>query len=71
MDQCLFLKKSKKGLVLIALYVDDNLMIGHPKAIKDAIKEMKKFGLVLKIKDNLKDYLSCEIKFSADRKKHG
>ena len=43
-------------------------MIGHPKAIKDAIKEMKKFGLVLKIEDDLKDNLSCEIKFSADRK---
>ena len=54
--------------MLIALYVDDNLMVGHPKAIEDAIMEMKKFGLVLKIEDNLKDYLSCEIKFSGDRK---
>ena len=29
---------------------------------------MKKFGLVLKIEDDLKDYLSCEIKFSGDIK---
>ena len=41
MSPCLFLKNPKKGLVLIALYVDDNLMIGHSKAIKDAITEME------------------------------
>jgi hypothetical protein len=55
--------------VFIALYVDDNLLIGHPKAIEDAIKQMKKHGLILKIEDDLKDYLSCEIQFSKDRTK--
>jgi hypothetical protein len=60
-DPCLFVKNSSLGIVFIALYVDDNLLVGHPKAIKDAIKQMKKHGLILKIKDDLK------IQFSKDR----
>jgi histone deacetylase 1/2 len=60
-DPCLFVKYSSLGIVFIALYVDDNLLVGHPKAIEDAIQQMKKHGLILKIEDDLKDYLSCEI----------
>jgi hypothetical protein len=66
-DPCLFVKNSSLGIVFIALYVDDNLLVGHPKAIKDAIKQMKKHGLILKIKDDLRDYLFCKIQFSKDR----
>ena len=36
-DPCLFSRKNKSGLVLIALYVDDNLMIGHSEAIEETI----------------------------------
>lgn len=68
-DPCLFMKRSSKGLVYIALFVDDNLLVGHPAAIKDAIEQMKRHGLILKIEDGLKDYLSCEIKLSDDRTK--
>lgn len=68
-DPCLFVKKSSKGIVYIALYVDDNLLVGHPEAIDDAIQQMKKHGLILKIEDDLKDYLSCEVQFSEDKKK--
>ena len=68
-DPCLFVKQSSLGIVFIALYVDDNLLVGHPKAIEDAIQQMKKHGLILKIEDDLKDYLSCEIQFSKDRTK--
>ena len=63
-DPCLFMKKLKLGLVFIALYVDDNLIVGHPKAINEAIEGMKQNGLILKVKKKLNDYLSCEIKFS-------
>ncbi len=57
------------GLVFIALYVDNNLMVGHPKAIDDAIEGVKENGLILKVKDELNDYLSCEIKFLDNKKK--
>ena len=49
--------------------MDDNLLIGHPKAIEDAIEQMKKHGFILKIEDDLNDNLSCEIQFSKDRTK--
>jgi hypothetical protein len=68
-DPCLFVRKSLLGIVFIALYLDDNLLVGHPKAINDAIQQVKKHGLILKIEDDLKDYLSCEIHFSKDKTK--
>ena len=63
-DQCLNAKKSTKGIVYIALYVEDNLVV----VIDDFIEALKSKGLVLKIVDGLQDYLSCKIKFSNNRK---
>ncbi len=67
-DPCLFMRKSKKGLVYIALYVDDNLLVGHPAAIEETVQQLKAHGLILKIEDDLADYLSCEIVFSKDKR---
>ena len=65
-DPCLFLRENKSGLVLITLYVDDNLMIGHSEAIEETITQLKENGLVLKVENELTDYLSCKIKFTGD-----
>ena len=54
------------GICFIVLYVDDNLIIGHPEAVDDTIDQLRKNNLMLKVEDNLHDYLSCEIKFSDD-----
>ena len=48
-DPCLNAKKSVKGLVYIALYVDDNLMVGNIEAIDNEIAALKENELVLKI----------------------
>ena len=66
-DPCLFYRKNKKGLVFIGLFVDDNLLIGDPAAIDDAIEGMRKHGFTLKVQDDLRDYLSCEILFNANK----
>ncbi len=63
-DPYLYMKRDINGLIYVALYVDDNLLIGDEKAIDHTIKALKKAGLVLKVYDSLEDYLSCEIKFS-------
>ena len=63
------LQRNRKGKVYFGLYVDDNLLIGHPPAIEQAIQELKEKGLVLKIENNLNDYLSCDIRFSAKQDK--
>ena len=67
-DPCLYVKKSMKDIVYIALYVDNNLMVGNIATIDDAIKALKSKGLVLKIIEGLQDYLSCKIKFFDDKK---
>ncbi len=36
-DQCLFWKQYEKGVIFVAMYVDDNLFVGHPKAIENTI----------------------------------
>ncbi len=53
----------------MTIYVDDNLIVGHPKAIEDTIEQLKKDGFVVKVEDDLRDYLSCEIRFNSDRTK--
>ena len=57
-----------KGIVYLALYVDDNLMIGDIATINNTIEALKNKWLVLKIVEGLQDYLSCKTKFSYDKK---
>ena len=66
-DPCLFYRETEKGKVYFGLYVDENLLIGDPSAIQETIQELKEKGLVLKVDDNLNDYLSCDIRFSDEK----
>ena len=68
-NPCLDMKKNTKGIIYIASYVDDDLMIGNPEAIDKVLEQLKKNGLVLKVSDSLQDYLLCEIRFSQENKK--
>ena len=67
-NPCLFVKKSAKGIVCVALYIDNNLMVGDIATIDNAIEALKNKGLVLKIVEELHNYLSCEFKFSTIRR---
>ena len=68
MLEAVFVKKSAKGVVYIAVYLGDNLMVGNIAAIHDAIEALKSKGLVLKIMVELHFFLSCKIKISDDKK---
>ena len=69
MDPCLYVREStKSGRVYIALYVDDNLIVGKEEAINKVIQELRSEGFTLKVEDDLKDYLSCEIEFTKNKK---
>ena len=37
-------KKGSKGILYITKYIDDDLVVGNPEAINDAIKQLKKKG---------------------------
>ena len=67
-DPCFYVNKSAKGIVYIALYVDNNLMVGNIATIHDVIKALKSKGLVLKIVEGLQDNFSCKIKFFDDKR---
>ena len=69
LDPSLFVRKNRSGVCYVAIYVNDNLMIGHEATINEAISQIKQEGLVLKVKDTLHNYLSCEIVFSGDKKR--
>ena len=51
-------KDGSKGIMYIALYINDNLMVVNPEAIDDAIKHLGKEGLIVKVINGLQDYLS-------------
>ncbi len=66
-DPYLFWKRYEKGVDVVAIYMDGNLVAGNCNAIVDAVEQLKKNGFVVKVEDNLRDYLSCEIGFNSDR----
>jgi len=68
-DPCLMIRRNKNGLIIVSIYVDDNFCVGHKKALQEFVLELKEHGLVIKVAEGLKDYLSCSIVVSEDKKK--
>ena len=67
---CLLIRNNKDlGLVLIAIYVDDCYAIGHEAALIDTIQQIQDQGLKVKVKNDLHDYLCCEVVFNSDKTK--
>ena len=60
-DPCLFIRRGRKGICFIAIWVDDSLLIGDEDEINEVIQDLRKHELSLKIGGSLEDYLSCEI----------
>ena len=68
-DPCLFYRKDKTGICVVLTYVDDNLCVGNPLALRKVCKQVVEEGLEITIEKELTDYLSCEIRFNDDRTK--
>ena len=68
-DPCLFYRKDETGICVVLTYVDDNLWVGNPLALRKVCKQVVEEGLEITIEKELTDYLSCEIKFDKDRTK--
>ena len=65
---CLYVKKSEKGVVYVALYIDESLMAQNLESIDEAIATLKENGLVPKVVQGLQNYLSWKIRFSRHKK---
>jgi hypothetical protein len=63
------IRQCNLGMVYLAMYIDDCYCNRNGAAINDSIKGIVKNGLDETIKNDLKDYLSCEIRFNKARTK--
>jgi len=59
-DPCLMYRIDSKGLCIILMYVDDNLIVGSKKAIDKVTKEIKEVFSVT-VSPIATAYLGCEI----------
>ena len=50
------MKNSAKGIVYVVLYVFNNLLVVKPKTIDEAVEQLKKNELVLKVTESLQAY---------------
>jgi len=60
-DPCLWIRHFDQGIVMIAIYVDNCLIVGDDANIKNVIEELKSYDFGLKIENQLTDYLSYKI----------
>ena len=66
-DPCLMTRHGKEGVVFIAIWVDDSLLVGDKDAIDKTIEDLKRKGFTLKVEGTLQDYLSCEITLDQEK----
>ena len=66
-DPCLLIKRNEKGIIFVALYVDDCLCVGSKQLIDELKSKIQEY-FTIKIDDDVRDYLSCEIYFTKDEK---
>ena len=69
-DPCFMYKKTKKGICMMLIYVDDNFLVGCEEALDEAIDQIKS-TCNIKIQTEESDYLGCEFLVSKDNKKAG
>ena len=67
-DPCLLTRRNSSGVVFIAIWVDDSLLVGNERAIEETIRDLKREGFTLKVEGSLQDYLSCEITIDRENK---
>jgi hypothetical protein len=68
-DLYMFYRKDEAGICVVLSYVDDNLCVGNPLALRKVCKQVIEEGLEITIEKELTDHLSCEIKFNKDTTK--
>lgn len=59
-------RKNKKGIVSIAIWMDDSLLVSDDATLQ-VVTDLKKEGFNFKLEGTVEDYLSCEITFNKDK----
>jgi hypothetical protein len=68
-DPCLMMRRGEAGTCYVLTYVDDNLVVGDDKAIKQLLSDVERSEFNITVEHELKDYLSCEIVTDKEKKK--
>ena len=66
-DQCLFMRKTEHGIVMIAIYIDDTLCIGSKNAIEQLKNDISKH-FSTKEEGIMDEYVGCEVKRTGKHK---
>jgi hypothetical protein len=67
-DPCFWIKHSDLVMTLIAIYVDDCLVIGTDEGIDNVINNLRDYSFLLKVDHNLTNYLSFRINLDYESK---
>ena len=59
-DQCLFHRKTKAGVVIIAIYIDDTLCVGTREAVNESKRDLAQH-FTTKEEGELTEYFGCEV----------
>ena len=68
-EPCLLIRRSRLGMVMMVIHVDDCFTVGHKDAIEEVINLIKSKGLELKVDYEVKDYLGCELMINKKEKR--
>ena len=60
-DQCLFAKMGKHGIIIVLVYVDDATIMGSRQDIDDTFAAIMEAGLNITTEGKLNDFLGCSI----------
>jgi hypothetical protein len=64
-DSCLLKKQTEKGIIIIIIYVDDCLVLGHEQEVKKILKQVEEVFDITRSKD-VEDFIGCNIERDQD-----
>ena len=59
-DECLLKKKTKKGTIIVCVYIHDPLCVGDHDAINEFKKEISSY-FAIKEEGKMKEYVGCKV----------
>ena len=66
-DECLLIRTTRKGTVVVCVYIDDTLCAGDQQAI-DEFKEELKSHFSTKEEGKMEEYVGCKVKRTCDKR---
>ena len=59
-DKCLLKRETKKGIIIVCVYIDDTLCVGDKEAITEFKKEISMY-FANKEEGEMKEYVGCKV----------